>query len=241
MNSNYISSIRTKFFVFLFLSVILGNLNSYSQVQWTKYSGNPVLTPGSNGEWDDSGFAGLCIIYDGTIYKIWYGASDGTNFRIGYATSLDGISWTKYNDPLTPNPPFAESDPVLNLGPGAFESVWVYFPTVYFDGSIYHMWYAGTDGITDRIGYATSPDGITWTKDDTHNPVIDVGTPGSWDDSSVDPGPIQFNGSEYEMIYNGYDGFHYQGGYATSGDGIIWKRNYSQFFFGNQSVFEMGF
>ena len=61
---------------------------------------------------------------------MWYGASDGDNFRIGYATSSDGIAWTKYDDPSTTAPPYAESDPVLGLGPGSFETVWVYFPQV---------------------------------------------------------------------------------------------------------------
>ena len=34
-----------------------------------------------------------------------------------------------------------------------------------------------------RIGHATSPDGITWTKD-TNNPVLDVGPDGNWDDNT---------------------------------------------------------
>jgi hypothetical protein len=47
--------------------------------------------------------------------------------------------------------------------------------SVLFDGTTYKMWYAGGNASwTGQIGYATSPDGITWTKNP--NPVItDIG------------------------------------------------------------------
>ena len=68
------------------------------------------------------------------------------------------------------------------------------------------MWYAGTNGNTDRVGYATSPDGIIWTKDTLHNPVLNIGASGSWDDAGVDPGPVQYDGTTFEMLYSGFDG-----------------------------------
>jgi hypothetical protein len=214
--------ISTIFFLMLLFTFMS---NPFAQINWTKH-GSPVLLAGSPGEWDDDGLGMPCIIYDGITYKIWYSGFDGTTWRIGYATSPDGINWTKYDDPSTTNPPYAESDPVINIGPGAWENSWVYGSMVHFDGTAYRMWYAGTDGNHDRVGYATSTDGgITWEKDDTHNPVINLGSSGSWDDASVDPGPINFNGSTFEMIYNGFDGLHYQGGYATSPDGISWTKS----------------
>ncbi len=227
MNFKYNFSASVKLIPAVFLLVILCAMNGQAQTQWTKDLNNPVLIPGSSGEWDDGGFAGQSVLYDSNegIYKMWYGASDGNNFRIGYATSSDEIGWTKYDDPSTSAPPYAESDPVLGLGPGAFETVWVYFPQVIFDGTTYHMWYAGTNGTTDRVGYATSPDGIVWTKDTQHNPVINVGASGTWDDAAVDPGPVQYDGTTFEMIYNGSDGPVYQGGYATSTDGFTWNKS----------------
>ena len=227
MNFRYNFSASVKFIPAVFLLVILCTMNGQAQVEWEKYTNNPVLQPGSSGEWDDGGFAGQAVLYDSNegIYKIWYGASDGNNFRIGYATSSDGIAWTKYDDPSTTDPPYAESDPVLGLGPGSFESVWVYFPQVIFDGTTYHMWYAGTNGNTDRVGYATSPDGITWTKDTLHNPVLNLGASGSWDDAGVDPGPVQYDGTTFEMLYSGFDGTVFQAGYAASTDGFTWNKS----------------
>ena len=217
---------RRRFFGILFSFLLIFTMSGLAQINWQKYAGNPVLTPSSAGEWDNAGFAGQSVLYDSNegIYKMWYGASDGSHFRIGYATSEDGISWIKFDDPLTTDPPYAESDPVLGLGPGSFESQVVYFPTVYYDGTIYRMWYAGTNGNTDCVGYATSSDGIAWVKDTLHNPVINVGSPGSWDDTGVDPGPVKYDGTTFEMIYNGYSGQLFQAGYATSTDGITWNK-----------------
>jgi hypothetical protein len=49
----------------------------------------------------------LCPIWDAslTIYHAWYCANDGVDFGIGYASSADGISWTK----STSNPIYGES------------------------------------------------------------------------------------------------------------------------------------
>jgi hypothetical protein len=49
------------------------------------------------------------------------------------------------------------------------------------------MWYDGgpTTVNIGRIGRATSTDGIHWTKDDLHNPILDMGTAGQWDQGSL--------------------------------------------------------
>src|SRR5437773_7684132 len=61
---------------------------------------------------------------------------------------------------------------VLDLGPpGSFDSAGVLNPYVMKDGGTYRMWYRGYDGMRNRILYATSPDGVVWTK---HGVAIDV-------------------------------------------------------------------
>ena len=45
------------------------------------------------------------------------------------------------------------------------------------------MWYSGNDENTTRIGYATSSDGINWTKN--ANYILDKGIEGSWDATIV--------------------------------------------------------
>ena len=64
-----------------------------TQTGWEKYPGNPVLDLGASGTWDDSGVGGPVVLFDGTDYQMWYHGFDGSNSRIGYATSTDGIAW----------------------------------------------------------------------------------------------------------------------------------------------------
>jgi hypothetical protein len=200
----------------LFLSAVilaLGFFTSFTQTDWTKHSG-PVLTPGPAGDWDENNLLTSSVLFDGSMYHLWY---DNYNVaihqfeHIGYATSNDGISWTKYNHPMTTNPPFSQSDPVLNPGPGNYDSIGVGHPCVRKYNNIYHMWYtgdshsSGTRGMT--ICHATSSDGIIWSKDPA-NPVLNVGFPGMWDERWVSTADVVFDGSIYHMIYSAWDGIY---------------------------------
>lgn len=79
---------------------------SIAQTEWFKYPDSPVLE-GNPGEWDNF-IAFTCVIYEDTIYKMWYsGCTDfNVNCQIGYAESYDGIIWTRHPDPVfTPGDP----------------------------------------------------------------------------------------------------------------------------------------
>jgi hypothetical protein len=67
----------------------------FSQTEWKKYPGNPVLDLGPSGTWDDYDVSGPTVLFDGKKYQMWYYGSDGSNYEIGYATSADGIVWVK--------------------------------------------------------------------------------------------------------------------------------------------------
>ena len=68
---------------------------TFAQTNWTKYLGNPVMDVGPPGSWDDEDVKVLIVVNDGSLYHMWYtGNSGGRNtWRVGYATSNDGISW----------------------------------------------------------------------------------------------------------------------------------------------------
>ena len=199
-----------------------------AQPNWMKYPGSPVFDVGSAGEWDSGQVNHHDVNFDGSTYQMWYtgDAGSGTG-KIGYAHSSDGINWTKYNDPATTGPPFAESDPVLTPTGSGWDSLVTILPVVIFDNTTneYKMWYGGGRGTGASIGYATSPDGISWTKYGT-NPVMQSGEPGKWDDRAVLPGTVIFDGSIYKMWYSGNRALPYfRIGYATSTDGINWTRH----------------
>src|SRR5262249_23049801 len=101
------------------------------------------------------------VVYDPSDviapYKMWYSGRQGAFGGIGYATSLDGLTWTQYGagTPL----------PVLDHGlPGSADSFSAADPSVLKDGSTWKMWYTGDDSNKKRIAYATSTDGMTWAK-----------------------------------------------------------------------------
>jgi hypothetical protein len=146
---------------------------------------------------------------------MWYMAFDsGGVGRIGYATSPDGITWTKY-----------AGNPVLDTGAaGSWEGEDVTTPTVIKEGSTYHMWYTGHDGDAFRIGHATSSDGIIWIKDG-FNPVLDVGPAGGWDWLGVYSPSVVKTGDEFQLMYSGSTlPPSWESGYATSSNGVDWKR-----------------
>ena len=191
----------------------IGYATSPDGIVWTKYFDNPIVDRGPAGAWDDHHVSLPHVYFDGTEYKMWYWGYDGSKGRIGYATSPDGIVWTKY-----------AGNPVLDVGPsGAWDDTKVGSPDVFFDGIEYRMWYRGHDGDHYRIGYAASPDGIVWSKY-VGNPVLDLGSSGAWDDDSLEHPSVLFVGAKYEMWYTGGDGSNKRIGYATSPDGIWWTK-----------------
>ena len=160
-------------------SLAIGYAESVNGITWERDTlNNPVLTTGSPGEWDDHAVGEPRVIFiDGIYYMMYTGFLDELHRKIGLATSSNGIHWTKYDDPNTTDPPYAESDPVLYPGPNSWDGSLIETGTVMLIGSTLHMWYNGSGGpvttFTWKIGHATSPIvGI--------EPLPDVGIPQSY-------------------------------------------------------------
>jgi predicted GH43/DUF377 family glycosyl hydrolase len=187
---------------------------------WTVYSGNPVLTAGAFGEWDEKHVGNAMVIKDEGIYKMWYAGTDANGIeRIGYATSRNGITWTKH-----------VNNPVLEPDPGTWEDSGVFGPYVIKEGDTYKMWYSGwVDYVGGSTGYAISPDGINWAKSG-ENPVLEHGAPGAWDQALVACPVVIHDEDKYLMWYLGEASFDVrtalpQTGFAMSYDGIHWTKD----------------
>jgi predicted GH43/DUF377 family glycosyl hydrolase len=196
----------------------IGYANSGDGVSWAKSGSNPVLSYGGPGSWDSYYVLAPYVLRDGSTYKMWYrGANNAssTGAGIGYATSPDGIAWTK---PL--------NAPVLAPGvSGSWDESYLFSVSVLKEGGTYKMWYAGCDTGVCAIGYATSPNGTTWTKSPS-NPVITLGPNGSWDARTIPYASVTSNGSGYEIWYSGANAsFQFAIGHATSADGIAWTKD----------------
>ena len=113
-------------------------------VDFVPYKHNPIFS-GTNTEiWDkhirERGF----ILLEGGIYKMWYtgyiGGDDDPK-SLGYATSTDGITWTRYAQ----NPIFSEK--------------WTEDMFVIKHENKYYMFAEGKDDVAHML---TSPNGINW-------------------------------------------------------------------------------
>jgi predicted GH43/DUF377 family glycosyl hydrolase len=195
-----------------------------AQVNWTKYVGNPLgLLNGASGSWNRN-VCEASVLYnaDSSRYEMWFSGTAGNPvfpYRIGYAKSIDGISWDLH------------PDPVLTPTSGTWDQYNVQFPFVIRENGQYKMWYSSSlqpDYNQCKIGYATSPNGIEWTKDTLHNPIFESGKD-SWEAGGVMSCYVMPVSGGYKIWYSGFttsaiDGNVYIG-YATSVDGISWQRD----------------
>jgi hypothetical protein len=92
------------------------------------------------------------------------------------------------------------------------------------------MWYEGLGQTSESswVGYATSPDGTTWTKH-PDNPIMAPGPPGAFDAGGVGPQAVIVRDGVYQMWYDAMSDSATQignrtTGYAESDDGLSWTR-----------------
>lgn len=109
-------------------------------------------------------------------------------------------------------------------------------PTLYFDGSSYHLWISGGGFVPNnpnpsvRTGYYTSTDFLNWIPA-PDNPVLREGPAGTWDSAHIETPHIFKNGSEFWLYYCATpdtapdDAETLQFGLATSEDGANWVRH----------------
>lgn len=143
---------------------------------------------------------GPCLMREGSRWHVWYVSLDRWEeqpdgsfkhyYNIKHRYSADAIQWELGR---TTSIPF-RSD---------LENA-IACPTVLRENGEYHMWYSFRQqpGIsTYRIGYATSPDGVIWTRRD-ELAGIDV-SPEGWDSQMICYAHVFRHKDMYYMLYNG--------------------------------------
>jgi predicted GH43/DUF377 family glycosyl hydrolase len=168
-----------------------------------------VLTRGAPGTWDAVDVLNPSVVRARGEYVNYYSGFDGRTWRTGTATSLDGRSWTKGGQMLSPDPRTWEGDYIAANG-SAIER----------DGEFLYWYQAGKP---PRIGLARSADGRRLDKHPA--PVLALGPRGAWDERAVaDPYVIAAGGRVY-MYYLGMDRAARQRlGVAVSDDGVRWTK-----------------
>jgi hypothetical protein len=196
----------------------IGYAWSLDGIEWHQLQ-NPVLSYGSSGDWDDMSVFSPTVLYDGGEYTMYYSAwSDADdNISTGMATSSDGIHWLK---DIVNNPVFTgthdgswDDDQVA-----AFGVEWV--------ESEYVMWYTGS-ALNEpyQIGRATSPDGLSWTRNDPNVPILRVGDDGEFDDAWIVGGSICLTNGSYEIFYHAVHSTEISLGYASGDDGQSFSKS----------------
>jgi hypothetical protein len=193
----------------------VGLATSSDGTTWTKDGSNPVLE-GTAATWDAGGIVpGSAMLKESSTYSFFYwgytDSGDYSTWKIGLATGTDLTSLSK-----------SGSNPVLAGGGDDSWNVGVLEPFVVLEGSTYVMFYQGNEtAANDRssVGYATSSDKTTWTKNGTK--LISQGDTAEWDDAWAETPIYVSEFSPPRIYYGGSEGIgsspRIQEGYATVG------------------------
>ena len=101
----------------------MGIATSPEGITWTRNAGNTLFENAPPGSWDYPRVQASSMVKDETGFKMWYSGGSYMNWRIGYATSEEGLSWTR-----------SPWNPVLDSGEsGTWDSKQVSFPYVLYD------------------------------------------------------------------------------------------------------------
>ncbi|MBK5397607.1 hypothetical protein JFU47_12955 [Pseudomonas sp. TH39(2020)] len=182
-------------------------------------SEDPVLVPGSLGEFDDSGAMGCWLLKkDDTRYLYYQGWNLGVTvpFRnsIGVATSTSGSTFKRYSP-----------GPIVDRS--MFEPHFTATPCVLVENEKWRMWYLSctewemVNGVPKHkyhIKYAESADGINWLREG--KVAIDY----AQDNEHAISRPSVIHDPDGWKMWYSYRGQSYRIGYAESADGINWTR-----------------
>lgn len=138
----------------------------------------------------------------------------GNPNQIGLVRSMNGHLWQR-NGP-----------PVLTAGPrGSWDERGVGDPDVIRIGQRYYMFFLGMDRARrQRLGVATSDDGVTWYKL-RRNPVLELGEYGAFDENGLGEPAVWIAHGYYWMLYTGRDrGEMRRLGLARSQNGVDWQK-----------------
>lgn len=190
----------------------IGVATSADGAHWVEYAHNPILTPGPS--YFDGGYIkDPNVVFDNGRYLMWYKGRSlfvNSSFIVGidFASSQDGVHWTKYS-----------GNPVLGYtNASSFQQDIIFQkPSVVEINGTFVM--AAVDGSAmTKIGYATSRDGVHWqvAPDWLVRPVNNSG----WNGFSAMMPSLLLNGSRLFVFYTGVSPFTGNAGVYKSGIGL---------------------
>ncbi len=146
------------------------------------------------------------LLYDAanSRFRLWFTCGWINNPGICYATSVDGVGWTRLNNASNPS--------IANL----------YHAFIFLDSQNATYYAYGVDPYAQDAGFVRyhSQDGLAWVMD-AKGILSPTGTGWSaqWNGNTY----VWIEGSTWYILYEMYSGKAWQVGEATSSDGIHWS------------------
>jgi hypothetical protein len=178
-----------------------------SQLAFQKIKANPVVGPGLGTCFDVS------VLREGSRYRMWFSWRDRK--ALALVESVNGISWT-------------EPRVVIDAARSRW-SKWLHGrsnnvsrPSVVFHAGLYHIWFC-EHRRQISIAYATSRDGVRWRR--VRHAVLKPDR--VWEKDAVMCPCVLYDDRQkiFKMWYSGGEQCEPDAiGYATSRDGVTWKK-----------------
>jgi predicted GH43/DUF377 family glycosyl hydrolase len=156
---------------------------------WNTIGSSPVLTRGVSGSWDDGSIVPSAVMKVNGEYRLYYmGCRSAVDMlSVGLATSTDGIHWVKNNAPVIP---------------GNSQYYMIALTDIVIKDSVYYAYFGynnSRSGSNNKIGVATSYNGINWTMYGG-NPIL---TPAFvWEGGSIHCPTLIIENNKFNMVYS---------------------------------------
>lgn len=174
-----------------------------------KIWGPSQLAIRNNETWDSYYAVEPTVLYDQGLYRLWFdaGSTDIAAGHLGYATSVDGVHWSKATD-------------ILTMGTDTWR------PYVTKVGTTYYLYYTNETGDYALKHYMvrTSLNGITWSAATDTNLGCSPGL-SDWSHKLLGNIAVFKEGRTWYALYEaGSNATLWTIGLATSSDGITWTK-----------------
>ena len=195
----------------------IGVATSKDGLNWTRYSGNPVVRSRVN-SYDYTNVMYPTVLVENGTWHMYYAGNKGNkasgdlqDLNVCYATSTDGFNWTKYSS----NPVLTHGSPI-----SAWNGIDIRPTSIIREGDHLRMYFKAVgQAQPSNLGGATSKDFVSWNL--LANKALYVGDSSGWEDGVTEYNTLEVHNGTYRM-WTHADRNTWHVGWIWSRDGINW-------------------